>query len=89
MLLLIKRIYANGFVLFVTAGQVIKSLVVLVMMSLHLSEISEASATDVTLDSKVVTVFLFMLFKITFVRRAVLTLVTFVHHSGMVLGMTD
>ena len=62
---------------------------VLVTMPLHLSEVSEAPATDVALNLKVNAVFLLMLFKISYVCSTVFTLVTFVNFSHMVLCMTD
>ena len=51
---------------------------VLVSMSLHLSEVSKTSATDVALDSKVIAVFMLVLFEVPYIRSAVLTLITFV-----------
>ena len=62
---------------------------VFVTMPLHLSEVSEAPATDVALNLKVIAVFLLMLFEISYVRSTVFVLLTFVNFSRMVLCMTD
>ena len=62
---------------------------VFVTMPLHLSEVSEAPATDVALNLKVIAVFSLVLFEISYVRSTVFALVTFVYLSCMVLCMTD
>ena len=62
---------------------------VFVTMPLHLSEVSEAPATDVALNLKVIAVFSLVLFEISYVRSTVFALVTFVYFSCMVLCMTD
>ena len=89
-LILISPSYTNRLVLTIAAGHVMRrSLMVLVSMSLHLSEISEAPTADITLNSKVITVFSLMLFKISYICGTVLALVTFMHNSGMIFSMAD
>ena len=70
-------------------GYVSQNSMVPVMMSLHLSEVPETSAAYVTFYSKLITVLSLVLFEVPYVRGTVLTLVTFMHFSCMILGITD
>ena len=58
-------------------------------MSLHLCEVPKASATNVTLDTEFITMLALVLFEVSYIRSAVVTLVTFMHHTRVILGMTN
>ena len=83
------RQYVSFYILLLLIGYVSQNSMVPVMMSLHLSEVPETSAAYVTFYSKLITVLSLVLFEVPYVRGTVLTLVTFMHFSCMILGITD